>query len=145
MLNVSCPDGFVHGKLQSHHTSMVSSQWPRLHDWPNKELYFKELIENYSTTSLFHVDNLDIPVAYAVQLPCGQNFGFTMEQYRKKGLIRYICQKQVAKEINEGCTPIEEESSADDVLIPIKGQAVKSGFNVKDLVLKQTFTIISKL
>ena len=122
---------------------MVTAQWPRLQGWPNKEAYFRELIENYSTTALFHMDHLDLPASYALQFPSGENFGFTMETYRGKGMTRGIFLKQYAKLIIDGYSPRTEESSVDSGdLTPLHDHSLKSGFNVKDLILKQ---IVSKL
>ena len=122
---------------------MVTAHWPRLHDWPKKETYFQELITNYPTTALFHVDNLDMPVSYLVQFPCGQNFGFTMESYRGKGLNKHIVYtKQFAKASVEGVSPIVEESPVGEATFD---DDVKYVCNVKDLVLKQTLIAASKL
>ena len=142
MLNAPPPDGFVYGKLQSHHAPMVTAHWPRLHGWPNKESYFREIIENYSTTALFHVDNLDIPVTYLVQFPCGQSFAFTTESYRGKGLSRCAFEKQFAKSVMDGFSPRVEESSVGDV-VPIRKKNGVKLFNVKDLILKHTLTAVS--
>ena len=143
LLDAPCPDGFVYGKLQSHHAPMVTAHWPRLHGWPNKESYFREIIENYSTTALFRVDNLDVPVSYLVQFPCSQNFAFTTESYRGKGLSRGgVYWKQFAKAFMDGFSPIVEESLVRDVT---PDHDVKYVCNVKDLVLKQTLTTVSKL
>ena len=140
-LSAPPPDGHVYGKLQPHHAPMVTAHWPRLHDWPKKETYFQELITNYSNTALYHVDNLDMPVSYLVQLPCGQNFGFTMESYRGKGLTRGVFEQQYAKSMMDGFSPRAEESILGDET-PIRNNGEKV-FNVKDLILKQTMTAVS--
>ena len=84
------PDGLVCGKLRPHHAEMVASQWPRLHDWPNKIAYFKELIESYNTSAIYSTENLDVPISYLVDFPCSQSFGYTDKRYRNKRLTWFL-------------------------------------------------------
>ena len=54
--------------------------------------------------------------------------------------------KHFAKQVIEGYSPRVEESNAlSGDVTPIQERSVKAGFNVKDLILKQTLTDVSKL
>ena len=75
------PDGFTLGKLQPHHSKVVSSHWPRLQGWPNKELYFEELIKIFQCPAVFSTDDPDVPVSYIVQFPSNQHFAYTDKRF----------------------------------------------------------------
>lgn len=137
MLTHMLPKGYVLGKLHPHHAEMVASQWPRLHDWPNKIPYFRELINSYFCPAIYSVDNLDEPASYIVQFPCNQTFGYTNSKHKSQhlvtlpGILYYISLLAMA-----GYTVLEEEAS-DPRRVPffIKIGAAQTDYNVKDLVL----------
>ena len=83
------PEGFTLGKLQPHHSKMVTSHWPRLHGWPNKEPYFKELINVFHCPALYTRENPDVPVSYIVQFPSNQHFAYTDKRYQGSQLSNY--------------------------------------------------------
>ena len=142
------PEGYVLGRLKPHHAEMVASQWPRLHSWPNKEPYFRELIKSYFCPAIYSLDNFEKPASYIVQFPCNQTFGYTDEKHKGQhlvvvpGMYFYIFQL-----IMEGFFPLEEEAS-DPRRVPIftKLNGSLSGYNVKDLATTNTTGIVdSKL
>ncbi len=147
MLADMIPEGYVLGRLQPHHAEMVASQWLRLHGWPNKEPYFRELIKSYFCPAIYSLDNLEKPASYIVQFPCNQTFGYTDDKYKGQHLVlvpgTYCYIFQLAM---EGLYPLEEEVS-DPRRIPVftKLNGTLSGYNVKDLATRNTIDIDSKL
>ena len=81
IVDAMIPDGLTFGKLQPHHSKMVSSLWPRLQGWPNKEPYFKELIKTFHCPAVFSTDDPDVPVSYIVQFPSNQHFAYTEKRF----------------------------------------------------------------
>ncbi len=116
----------------------MASQWPRLHDWPNKEPYFRELISSYFCPALFSVDNLDSPVVFLVLFPCNVQFGWASEKIRGKGLLYDIA---LLHGIQNDMLPFETEISFPSRIQYEKKKygAILSGYKVKDLVVDRVF------
>ena len=142
-------DGLVFGKLGPHHAEMVASQWPRLHHWPNKVAYFKELIESYCSSAIYSTENLDVPIAYCVQLPYGgQMFSYTDEKYRGKQLswtISLHLYFMMEEFITDNHYPVLAETarpvrSSNEFIVT----ATRHG-SVKDLIIKPPISLDSKL
>ncbi len=136
------PQGFVFGRLQPHHAEMVASQWPRLHGWPNKEPYFRELIKSYFCSALFSADDLDCPVSYVVTFPCSQHFGCTDQHYRGRRLFGFVQLTMIIDQflMDNSFLPQETEISFPKrIKFEMEAGAVPSGYNVKDLAIDHVF------
>ena len=119
---------------------MVTSHWPRLHGWPNKGPYFRELIKSYFCPALFSVDNPDVPVSFAVMFPCYQQFGWTDEKYRgkKQYFFAYaMLLVMIDSILMNGFLPLEVEVSYSP---PRTAGSVLVGHNVKDLIIDSIFS-----
>ena len=131
------PEGYIIGKLQPHHVKMVTSQWPRLHDWPNQEPYFRELLDKYHCPAAYSLENLDEPASYLVQFPCHQTFALTNEKHTGQGLMLVPGLHCIISELLiDGFIPGEEEMPQTS-RTPIFTDVESSGYNVKDLVTVQ--------
>ena len=138
------PDGLVCGKLRPHHAEMVASQWPRLHDWPNKIAYFKELIESYCSSAIYSTENLDVPISYIVYYPCCQSFAYTNEGYKGKRLSLFNM-LQFSIMVGDVYPYLTEVSHSGRVTLETSVGAFLAGYNVKDLITKPHVQLDSKL
>ena len=138
------PDGFISGKLRPHHAEMVASQWPRLHDWPNKVPYFKELIESYGSTAIYSIENLDVPISYIVYFPCCQGFSYTDQRYKGKRFSLFNT-LQLSTVIGDIYPFITETSYPGRFAVEASMGAFLAGYNVKDLIIKPHVPFDSKL
>ena len=124
---------------------MVTSLWPRLHGWPNKGPYFRELIKSYFCPALFSVENPNVPVSFAVTFPCYQQFGWTDEKYRGKQLnffqYNIMLLLIIDSVLMNGFLPLEGECSntPQRIAVDLRAGGVLAGYNVKDLITDGVF------
>ena len=115
---------------------MVTSHWPRLHGWPNKEPYFRDLVKSYFCPALFSVDDPDTPIAFVVTFPCFQQFGWTNEKYRGKYILKYTLLLLIIDLIlMNQLYPLEGEISPTRLEYQIRIGGIPAGYNVKDLII----------
>ena len=122
---------------------MVTSHWPRLHGWPNKGPYFRELIKSYFCPALFSVDSPDVPVSFTVMFPCYQQFSWTDEKYRgkKQYLLTYVMLLIVIDcVLMNGLLPLEGEVSPIRIEYELTTGGVLAGYNVKDLIIDSVYS-----
>lgn len=133
------PDGLVFGRLQAHHAETVASHWPRLHGWPNKEPYFRELITIHHCPAIYSTDNLDQPVSYTVVLPCYQNFSWTDKKYRNKKLFYLTNMMHSIVMVMNRLLTCEIETHIVSLILK-DGDLIPAGYYVKDLIITDIFS-----
>lgn len=105
----ACPDGYVLGELAPRHAEHVASYYDYYNDWPNKMSYFEGMIRNFSSVAVYSVDDLNTPVAWAMQHPYGeQAHQYTLKEHRRKGLASIVKRRLCEKMITEGILPSYE-------------------------------------
>ena len=105
LLGIHCfscrhPAGLRIGKLESHHSQLVSSKLGIPSQW------IKQRIENLHSSAFFPEQNPDLPVAWNMEYP-SREFGhaYTSKEYRNKGLA-VMAMQNLIQCLHEDCSEI---------------------------------------
>lgn len=134
-----CPDGFVLGSLKPHHIPHVLIYYDYYRGWPNELFFVKSSISNFISVALFHVDNLDYPVAWSFQLPCGRMSGlYSLEIFRKNNLGSFVAVEMARATAAEGFVPWTVLQVGNTVMrkMNTKNGGFETNYTVKALMLE---------